>query len=41
MKQRSFPGTVWTEEGAALTRLDLQTHTVHSHEATEDFRKIG
>ena len=33
---------IWhTEKSAALTRLDLQTHAIHSHEATEGLRKIG
>jgi hypothetical protein len=41
MKQRGFPGAVWTEEGAALPRLDLQTHAIHSHEATEGLGNIG
>ena len=31
---------MWTEEGAALTRLDLQTDAVHSHEATEGLGNI-
>ena len=35
VKQGGFPGAIWTEEGAALTRLDLQTDAVHSHEAIE------
>jgi hypothetical protein len=41
MKQRGFPGAIWTEERAALTMLNLQTHAVYSHEATEGLGNIG